>query len=86
MFFFTKYSILVDMKAGDLIIKAGERETREKSRRVATCKPGKPGLTSSSETLALFFIQFFSFWKMKIQDRQNDPSKSFCYVTFLLCL
>ena len=27
------------------------------SRRVATCKPGKPGLTTfSSETLALFFI------------------------------
>ena len=24
-------------------------------RRVATCKPAKPGLTSFSETLALFF-------------------------------
>ena len=35
-------------------------------RRVATCKPGKPGLTSFSETLALFFIQFLSFWKMKV--------------------
>ena len=55
-------------------------------RRVATCKPGKPGLTSFTETLALFFIQFLSFRKMKIQDRQNGPSKSFCYVTFLLCL
>ena len=43
-------------------------------RRVATCKPGKPGLTSFSETLALFFIQFLSFRKMKVQDRQNDPS------------
>ena len=43
-------------------------------RRVATCKPGKPGLTSFSETLALFFIQFLSFRKMKLQDRQNGPS------------
>ena len=43
-------------------------------RRVATCKPGKPGLTSFSETLALFFIRFR---KMKVQDRQNGPSKSF---------
>ena len=43
-------------------------------RRVATCKPGKPGLTSFSETLALFFIQFLSFRKMKVQDRQNGPS------------
>ena len=46
-------------------------------RRVATCKPGKPGLTSFSETLALFFIQFLSFRKMKVQGRQNGPSKSF---------
>ena len=38
---------------------------------VATCKPGKPGLTSFSKTLALFFIQFLSFRKMKVQDRQN---------------
>ena len=44
------------------------------ARIVATCKPGKPGLTSFSETLALFFIQFLSFPKMKVQDRQNDPS------------
>ena len=31
-------------------------------RRVATCKPGKPGLTSFSETLALFLhpISFIS--------------------------
>ena len=43
-------------------------------RHVATCKPGKPGLTSFSETLALFFIQFLSFRKMKVQDRQNGPS------------
>ena len=43
-------------------------------RRVATCKPGKPGLTSFSETLALFFIQILSFRKMKVQDRQNGPS------------
>ena len=43
-------------------------------RRVAICKPGKPGLTSFSETLALFFIQFLSFQKMKVQDRQNGPS------------
>ena len=57
-----------------------------KDMRVATCKPGKFGLTSFSETLALFFIQFLSFRKMKIQDRQNGPSKLFCYVTFLLCL
>ena len=28
------------------------------TRRVATCKPGKPRLTIFSETLALFFIQF----------------------------
>ena len=41
-------------------------------RRVGTCKPGKPGLTSFSETLALFFIQFLSFRKMKVQDRQNE--------------
>ena len=41
---------------------------------MATYKPGKPGLTSFSETLALFFIQFLSFWKMKVQDRQNRPS------------
>ena len=47
------------------------------SRRVATCKPGKPGLTSFSETLAFFFIQFISFRKMKVQGRQNGPSKSF---------
>ena len=45
--------------------------------RVATCKPGKPGLTSFSETLAFFFIQFISFRKMKVQERQNGPSKSF---------
>ena len=38
-------------------------------RRVATCKPGKA--YSFSETLALFFIQFLSFRKMKVQDRQN---------------
>ena len=31
------------------------------TRCVATCQPGKPGLTSFSETLALFFIQFLSF-------------------------
>ena len=43
-------------------------------RRVAACKPGKPGLTSFSETLALFFMQFFSFRKMKVKDRQNGPS------------
>ena len=35
-------------------------------RHVAICKPGKPGFTSFSKTLALFFIQFFSFWKMKV--------------------
>ena len=46
-------------------------------RSVATCKTGKPELTSFSETLALFFIQFLSFCKMKVQDRQVDPSKSF---------
>ena len=49
-------------------------------RRVATCKPGKPRLTSFSETLALFFIQFLSFvsfQKLKVKDRQNGPSKSF---------
>ena len=40
-------------------------------------EPGKPGLTSFSETLALFFIQFLPFWKMKVQDKQNGPSKSF---------
>ena len=40
-------------------------------RRVATCKPGKPGLTSFSKTLALLFIQFLSFRKMKAQERQN---------------
>ena len=44
------------------------------NRRVAICKPGKPGLTSFSETLALFFLQFLSFRKMKVQDRQNGPS------------
>ena len=43
-------------------------------RRVATCKPGRPGLTSFSETLVVFFIQFLSFGKMKAQDRQNGPS------------
>ena len=43
-------------------------------RHVAACKPGKPGLTSFSETLALFFMQFFSFRKMKVKDRQNGPS------------
>ena len=46
-------------------------------RRVATCKPGKPRLTSFPETLALFFIQFLSFRKIKVQDRQNGPSKLF---------
>ena len=50
----------------------------------ATCKLGKPGLTSFSETLALFFIQFLSFRKMKVLDRQNAPSglpekKMACY-------
>ena len=44
-----------------------------KSRRVAIFKPGKPGLTSFSETVALFFIQFLSFRKMKVQDRQSGP-------------
>ena len=43
-------------------------------RRVATCKPGKPGLNCFSETLALFFSQFLSFRKMKVQDKQNGPS------------
>ena len=43
-------------------------------RRVATCKPGMPGLTSFSETLTLFFIQFLSFRKTKVQDKQNGPS------------
>ena len=33
-----------------------------------------PGLTSFTETLALFFIQFLSFQKMKVQDRQNGSS------------
>ena len=47
---------------------------RDLVRRVATCKPGKPGLTIFSETLSLFFIQFLSFRKMKVQDRQNGPS------------
>ena len=32
------------------------------------------GVTSFSETQALFFIQFLSFRKMKVQDRQNGPS------------
>ena len=49
----------------------------ETCRRVATCKPGKPGLTSFSETLALFFTQFLSFRKMKVQAKQNGPSKSY---------
>ena len=44
------------------------------TRRVATCKPGKPGLASFFETLALFFIQSLSFRKMKVQDKQNGPS------------
>ena len=52
-------------------------------RRVATCKPGKPGRPSFSETLALFFIQFLSFRKMKIQNTQNSPSKSFWWICFL---
>ena len=43
-------------------------------RHIATCKQGKPRLTSFSETLALFFIQFLSFRKMKVQDKQNGPS------------
>ena len=38
-----------------------------------TCKPDKPGLTSFSEALALFFIQFLSFRKMKVQERQKGP-------------
>ena len=38
---------------------------------IATCKPDKPRLTGFSETQALFFIQFLSFRKMKVQDRQN---------------
>ena len=37
-------------------------------------KQGKPELTSFCETLALFFIQFLSFRKMKIQNRQNGLS------------
>ena len=49
-------------------------------RRVATCMPGKPGPTSFSKTLALFFIQFVSFRKMKVRDGQNEnpglPEKS----------
>ena len=44
------------------------------SRRVATCMPGKPGLTSFSQNLALYFIQSLSFRKMNVQDRQNGPS------------
>ena len=46
-------------------------------RRVATCESGKSGLASFSETQALFFIQFVSFRKMKVQARQNGPSKSY---------
>ena len=45
-------------------------------RRVATCKPGKPGLASFSETPALLVIQFLSFRKMMVQDRRNSSSKS----------
>ena len=45
--------------------------------RIATCKPGKPGLTSFSEILALFFVRFLSFRKMKLQDIQNGRSKTF---------
>ena len=52
-------------------------------RRVAICKPGKPGLTSFSETVALFFTQFISFRKMKVQDKQNSSSKLFCWTCFL---
>ena len=44
------------------------------TKRVAICKPGKPGLTSFSETLALFLIQYLSLRKMKVQDKQNVPS------------
>ena len=43
-------------------------------RRVATCKPGKPRLTSFSETLAVFFFQFLLFRKIKKQHRQKGPS------------
>ena len=44
------------------------------TRRVATCKPGKPGLASFSKTQSIFLIQFLSFRKMKVRDRQNGPS------------
>ena len=35
-------------------------------RRVATCKPGKPGLTSLSETLALFLGTGPTKWFLEI--------------------
>ena len=48
------------------------------SRRVATCKPGKFGVTSFFDTLALFFIRLFlSFRKMKVQDRQKKPPRAY---------
>ena len=46
-------------------------------RRVATCKPGKPGLTSFSETLTLFFIQFLLFRKMKVLYRTGKMVSRF---------
>lgn len=49
-------------------------------RRLATSRPVQPGLTSFLETLALFFIQFFSFRIIKLQDICNDPSKTFCFI------
>ena len=65
----TKESHTLDTRVGlKLIITNLPTELGETGRRVATCKPGKLGLTSFSETLALFFIQFLSFGKMpKIQ-------------------
>ena len=50
------------------------------ARTVATCKPG---LISFSETLALFFIRFLPFQKMKVQDRQNGSSKRVFFIFHL---
>ena len=53
-----------------------------RGRRVVTSKPFKPGLTSFSETLALFFIQCLSFLKTKLQNRKNDSQAYKIFLNF----
>ena len=68
-----KFFVLLEF----LVVSIAQLQCLRSDRHVGNSKPGKPGLTSFSETLALFFIQFLSFRKKKVQESQKGYSKSF---------